>query len=194
MKSLNKTSVILIGLFWICSSLSLSAQERPFRIGPKFGWPQLIGLNFEYVSPFVKKRLAVDLDASYIPINFWNIYYKNIALSADYYLFKEGYGLYVGLGLARTIVDYSFDVANPYGSATPTTTDYASASCDKLAFKIGGKHGKLLYFRWELGYSALLKRFLLANGSNVTIDNSTKTFINSPGTGFNANIGFGFSF
>ena len=46
---------------------NLFGQELPLRIGLKVGYPQVAGLNLEYVTPLLNKRLAADLDLSYIP-------------------------------------------------------------------------------------------------------------------------------
>ncbi len=37
---------------------------RPFRIGAKVGFPNLIGGNIEYVTPLLNRRLAVSVDYS----------------------------------------------------------------------------------------------------------------------------------
>jgi hypothetical protein len=35
----------------------------------KLGYPQVAGLNLEYVTPLLSKRLTADIDLSYLPLN-----------------------------------------------------------------------------------------------------------------------------
>lgn len=73
MKTLLKTTIFLILLG---STEVLWAQEadntypeskvktRPIRLGLKLGFPNLVGGNFEYVTPLLRNKLAVNLDYS----------------------------------------------------------------------------------------------------------------------------------
>ena len=45
------------------------AQDKPFRIGTKIGFPNLAGLNLEYVTPALNGKLSTSVDGSYIPIS-----------------------------------------------------------------------------------------------------------------------------
>ena len=52
-----KKSLIFLCLFTI-STFAFS-QEKPFRVGLKFGIPNIAGLNLEYVTPALDEKLAI---------------------------------------------------------------------------------------------------------------------------------------
>ena len=165
---------------------NVSGQEDPYRVGLKFGLPQVAGLNLEYVTPLLNKRLSADVDLSYFSLkpSQTTVDFSNIGLFADYYFTKEGRGLYGGFGY------------NMLGfKATKTLSDgsagKANITLNSLGLKIGGKHGKKFYFRWELGYSLALSTPVF----EVVSSTKTETF-NSPITGSYpiVDIGFGFAF
>jgi len=170
------------------------AQENPFRIGVKVGFPQVAGLNIEYVTPLLNKRLALDGDYSYIPLNPSDatIKYTYYALYANYYFNHEGHGFYGGFGYSHIGLKVTKDVTFSDGT---TQSGNADIGINALNLKIGGKYGKMLYFRWELGGSLGLNSpafEVVATKNGVT---NTKSF-SSPfkGSGPLADIGFGFSF
>ena len=63
MKKVTLTCLCILFL-----QLSVSAQENPFRIGIKFGTPNIASLNLEYVTPLLNNSLATTLDFSSISI------------------------------------------------------------------------------------------------------------------------------
>jgi hypothetical protein len=169
-------------------------QELPLRIGIKVGYPQVAGLNLEYVTPLLNKRLAADLDLSYIPLsrNTTTVTYTNFALFANYYFSHEGRGLYGGLGFSRMGFDVTKDVTFSGGT---TQKGKANLGINSLNLKIGGKHGKSFYFRWELGWSLGLSSpafEVVATNNGVTKNESFTSPIK--GSGPIADIGFGFAF
>jgi hypothetical protein len=169
-------------------------QELPFRIGIKIGYPQVADLNLEYVTPLLNKRLAADLDLSYLPLtrNVTTLTYTNFALFANYYFFHEGRGLYGGLGYSRMGFDVTKDVIFSDGT---TQKGKANLGINSLNLKIGGKYGKLFYFRWELGWSLGLSSpafEVVATKNGVTKNENFTSPIK--GNGPIADIGFGFAF
>jgi len=169
-------------------------QELPLRIGIKVGYPQVVGLNLEYVTPLLNKRLAADLDLSYLPLtrNATTLTYTNFALFANYYFFHEGRGFYGGLGFSRMGFDVTKDVTFSDGT---TQKGKANLGINSLNLKIGGKYGKLFYFRWELGWSLGLSSpafEVVATNNGVTKNERFTSPIK--GSGPIADIGFGFSF
>jgi len=195
MKNLRLTFGLIVFLVLVTVVHSnVIGQEDPFRIGVKIGFPQVAGLNLEYVTPLMNKRLAADVDFSYIPLspNQATIKYTNYAFYLNYYFSHEGHGFYGGLGYSRISLDVTKDVTFSDGTTQPGT---ANIGINALNLKIGGKYGKLFYFRWELGGSLALNKpvfEVVATKNDVT---NTKSF-NSPfkGNGPLADIGFGFSF
>jgi hypothetical protein len=165
---------------------NVSGQEDPFRIGLKIGYPQLAGLNFEYVTPLLNKRLAGDIDFSYIPLKPSNatLTFTNMGLFADYYFTKEGRGLYGGLGYSRM----GFNASKILSDGS---NGKANIALNSIGLKIGGKHGKSFYFRWELGYTLALSSPVFEVGSATKNEK-----FDSPitGSGPIANIGFGVAF
>jgi hypothetical protein len=179
--------------------LASNAQERPFRIGVKVGWPQIVGLNLEYVTPLLNERLAGDLDFSYISSSAGDasISLTNFAIGANYYFFDGGRGLYGGLGYNRFGVSAEQDLTEN----GLTAKGEASGAINLLNLKIGGKHGGLFYFRWELGYGLAISdakfeatgtAYDSSTGQNVTLKEEVTVPV-SGGTPL-VNIGFGFSF
>lgn len=179
------TSLLLVALF-LTSTL---AQERPFRIGFKAGWPQIIGLNLEYVTPLLNKKLSADVDFARFSAGSFS--YTVLALGPNYYFMKEGRGLYGGLGLGY--MNFSADESISQNGETANAS--ASLSITSLNLKLGGKHGGLLYFRWELGYMmAFGDNSLKLEGNSLNGVHVEKTldlpFSSTP----LLNIGIGFSF
>ena len=174
------TSVITIIISISYSSFSyLSAQEQPFRIGLKFGFPQLAGLNLEYVTPLLQKRLAADVDFSYISLkpNTNTVTYTNFAIGANYYFFREGKGLYGGIGYDQMGIKASGPISTTENETTTVITGNFNTNLNNLVIKIGGKHGGLLYFRWELGYMiALNTPTYILTGTTTKGTVETKSF------------------
>ncbi len=186
--------VILSGIISIFNSgvNYLSAQDQPVRIGLKFGLPQIAGINFEYVSPLLSKRLAGDVDFSYIPLNLTDtkLTYTNFDIGANYYFFKEGRGLYGGIAYDRMGINATRNFINDNDQTVKGSADFG---INMMNLKIGGKHGGLFYFRWELGYClAFNKPVFEVTATSSDGTTQSKTF-NLP-IGLLADIGFGFAF
>ncbi len=82
-------------------SVSLSAQELPFRIGLKLGVPNLAGLGVEYM---INDKIGVDFDGSYFSLSVddqTELSYTYLAGGASYYFNKNGEGLFGGLSFGR---------------------------------------------------------------------------------------------
>lgn len=194
MNKLNKI-LVLLTLIVVFSLSNVSGQERPMRIGLKFGYPQLAGLNLEYVTPALNKKLAADVDISYFSFDIGggSFSYVDLYFGGNYYFFNEGKGLYGGLGFGRQSFSGEADVTEP--SSNMKAKAEASVGLNSLYLKIGGKHGGLFYFRWDVGYglglnNAELKATATINGISVTESYDLPI----SGGGPMADIGFGFSF
>jgi len=63
-------------------------KKKPIRIGLKFGIPNIVGLNFEYVTPALNARLAPTLDLSYFSLSSGDakVSFSYIELGGNYYL------------------------------------------------------------------------------------------------------------
>jgi hypothetical protein len=153
------------------------------------------GLNLEYVTPLLNKRLAADLDLSYIPLSgsSTKIDFSNYALCADYYFSKEGRGLYGGLGYGITGLNVTKDVTFDSGNTKPGK---ANITVNSLDLKIGGKHGNKFYFRWELGWALPLNSPVFevtATDNNGVTKTDTFSYPFKNGSPI-ADIGFGVAF
>jgi hypothetical protein len=184
----NKITLLAICIFAL--SQNIVAQDNPFRIGFKFGVPQLAGFNFEYVTPALENRLSIDADISYIPIQ--NIKYTYLGLGANYYIFDEGDGLYCGINFNQLLLSADIDLKSSLGNSTNVV---AKASANLLGFKIGGKHGDQFYFRWNLGYgigigAPVLEANGIIDGEKVSAREDLPISIE----GVMGDIGFGFAF
>lgn len=192
MKNFRKAMLLIVmtGLFTTAFS-----QERPVRIGLKFGYPQLAGLNLEYVTPVLSNKLSADADISYfsLKVDESNASYTYFSLGANYYFMNEGRGLYGGLGFSRQAFGADLTVTDP--QTLQTATAKASFAFNNMYLKIGGKHGGLFYFRWNLGYAIALNDGQLE--AEATFQGRTEKRIESTpisGGGIITDVGFGFSF
>lgn len=139
------------------SSSVLNAQERPFRIGVKIGFPNGIGGNLEYATPLLSNKLAVSFDYSSIKadsyiepdkasLNYWEA-------GLNYYFFKEGSGVYLNgsygsLKADLTLTEIESDIEyDKYGTA------YTELDNTSFNLKLGAKFGRGLFFRTEIGYA-----------------------------------------
>ena len=126
----TKLKLPILGCLILVSSFQVKvfAQDYIFRAGLKIGWPQVAGLNIEYVAPLLNKKLSVDLDVTYLPITLngnienligirpyinrinsylnnnnsninGNLNYTNITIGFDYHFLNRIHGLYAGMGL-----------------------------------------------------------------------------------------------
>ncbi len=133
--------------------------------------------------------------------------YTNIAISFNYYIFKPGEGLYAGLGLNIMNMNVSGSASDTIknflglGKLGVVITGNASKEITSYFLKIGGKHGKHYYFRWELGYRIAPKSNSDIVNFTGTIDGITlpitNLIVNLPSyisSGPNADIGFGICF
>ena len=134
---------------------SVIAQERPYRIGVKFFWPQTAGLNLEVVN----KRASVDLNLSYFTksINDASTLSMNWSVGGNCYLDKDGEDFYGGIGFGQYMFGIYADAANP---AAPLIKEKASTRLDinTLNIRLGGKHGNGFYFQWEVGYEVAINK------------------------------------
>lgn len=195
-------------------------KVRPLRLGAKIGFPNLVGGNLEYVTPLLHKKLALNLDYSYIKSDWLEIEnvnyddqnyevekgdqlnFKYVEGGLNYYFFKPGRGLYGGI---------SYGVTDLQGTTSAEDSDNiqrtGSAIVDEthgsFNVKIGAKLGGLFYFRPEVGYSfsSLPKSFeaevVFEDGSRKTqtIEFDTEgSPVDLLFSGLMLNIGFGFAF
>jgi len=211
---------ILIALVIILNMGNINAQEsisynknqteekkvRPFRVGAKLGFPNIIGGNIEYVTPLFNDKLAVNLDYSMIKSDWLGfdeeaeaenneLDLTYIEGGLNYYFFKPGRGLYGGLSYGNikakgTIVYQEF-------------RDIVDTSHGSLNVKLGAKLGGLFYFRPEIGYafSPLPETIETTRVYNDGNSETRRISFDTDGTpyalffsGFMANIGIGFAF
>ena len=186
----NITVTILCILFL---QLSVSAQENPFRIGVKFGVPNVAGLSLEYVTPLLDNKLAAALDYSSISIKADGneVSFSYLEAGGNYYFIKEGKGLYGNLSFGRIGFKGSYEDPT-FGSGE------GNININLINLKLGAKFGNGFYFRPEIGFG------ILAGNSELEVkytDPSTNTTLTEkeeiPGFlsgGGVFNVGFGISF
>ncbi len=141
---------------------NLSAQELPTRIGVKAGMPNGVGLNAEYVTKYLKGRLAPNLEASVYPVP-ESIFSERrgtityLQGGFNYYFFKPGDGLYSNLSYGYLKGKGEGDniraeKPNAQGEYLKGT-GYLNESNSSVNLKVGNKFGKKYYFKPELGYA-----------------------------------------
>ena len=170
-----------------------NAQEKPIRIGLKFGIPNIIGLNGEYVTPALGERLAPTLDFSYFSVSAGEAKasFSYLELGANCYFKSGGKGPYGHLSYGR--IGFSGKYTDPVlGSGK------GSLGINLLNIKLGAKWGNGFYFRPELGYALLLGNNKVkvkyddpTTGQTVTQEKSVPGFL---GGGVVFNLGFGVAF
>lgn len=175
------------------------AQEKPVRVGIKVGVPNIVGLNAEYVTPALGKKLAASVDFSYFSLGVGDteVSLSYFELGGNYYFFKEGKGLYGNLSYGH--LGTKLEINNIQSENDPSKTGSASASLGVNLFnlKLGAKLGNTFYFRPEIGYAIASVADTI--DVNVTYpDGTTETQSEEVpgivGGGLVVNIGIGFAF
>ena len=196
----NILKITCIAMTILMSSIVV-AQEKPFRIGVKIGYPNIVGGTIEYVTPLLKKRLAPTIEYSsvnvdkYLDPNKAKLTYFQAGL--NYYFLKEGKGLYGNISYG--ILDAKLTINDIQSDSDPNLKGSANTaiSNNSINIKIGAKWGKGFYFRPEIGYSftpldeTVVVNVNFPDGSTET-QNETLPSILTQGILFN--IGFGMSF
>lgn len=213
MKTITNLLIVLLLLlaapFCVAQNLEVESEKavkvRPFRIGAKVGFPNLIGGNVEYVIPLLNKKLSVSLDYSTIKSDWFiennkedrtseNVKFSYLEGGLNYYLFKPGKGLYAGMAYNSIAFDGSLNYEE--------STHYIDETHNSFAIKLGAKIGGLVYFRPEIGYSfsALPTSYQVVSVSSTGERETFREDLDTEGIpsflldGFIANIGFGFAF
>lgn len=184
-----------------------SLKVRPFRIGVKIGFPNLIGGNLEYVTPILDMKLSVNLDYSNVKSDWLTgdgeaeqetqdkINFTYLDLGMNYYFFKPGKGLYGGVSYNHIKAEATSEYSD--------SVEYIKEDQSSFNVKLGAKLGGLFYFRPEIGYSfsPLPKKYdVLTVYDDGTQETRTDDWSDLDGPanllfqGLMANIGFGFAF
>ncbi|MFC2080886.1 hypothetical protein ACFLR8_01590 [Bacteroidota bacterium] len=187
-----KKSLIISFVIVLLAGTS-SAQENPIRIGLKFGVPNIVGFNFEYVTPVLGAKLAPTLDLSYFSLTAGEakVSFSYFELGSNYYFLKEGKSLYGHLSYGR--IGFKGSYSDPF-----LGDGEGKVGINILNIKLGGKFGNSFYFRPELGYGVLLGGSSVkveytdpTTGNTVTEEETVPGFL---GGGILFNLGFGFAF
>ncbi len=186
-----KKSIILCLLAAICS-YSAMAQDNPVRIGLKFGFPNIAGLNAEYVTPLLGGRLAPSVDFSYISakIGDTEATFSYLSLGGNLYFKGTGKGPYAHVGYANMDFEGTYSYNNPVTGKIEGT---GSLGMNFVNFKLGLKTGKRFYFRPEIGYGLLLGDSIVkVKYSDGSSDSKAVPDILSKGLLINSGFGFAF--
>jgi len=195
-KILFVSSIIVL----LLASGNLQAQDKPVRIGLKFGIPNIAGLNGEYVTPLLGGRLAASADFSYFGFNLQDtkLSFYYFELGPNFYFLRPGQGLYGNVSYGRMGLNLSYeDVLSEIDPMLSGGSGEVTVGVNFFNFKIGAKLGKRVYFRPEIGYALAS----VADNLSVSItfpDGSTETQSQTvPGVvggGMVFNLGFGVAF
>ncbi|MDT0678017.1 hypothetical protein [Autumnicola musiva] len=193
-------------------------KVRPFRLGLKLGFPNLIGGNVEYVTPLLNDKLAVNVEYSSLDFGFLSellvgdkespeLKYTYYEGGLNYYFFKSGKGLYVGAGYGALKMDTTLNDVSSEEDDSKTGTGNVKFERNSFSVKLGAKLGALFYFRPEIGYAfmELPKSATMVvsfeDGSTATQTAYLDDYFDTEGSpqkymfeGFIANIGLGFAF
>ncbi|MCK4663174.1 MAG: hypothetical protein KAT68_09935 [Bacteroidales bacterium] len=189
----NKFYILTLGIVFAFIFTTSQAQDKPIRIGLKFGIPNIAGLNAEYVTPLLGEKLAASVDFSHFSLSSGDVKFSfsYFELGGNYYFMKKGKGPYGQLSFGRIGFKgtYSDDILGD---------GEGKLGINLLNVKIGIKVGNAFYFRPEIGYSSLV------GSSTIKVeytDPVTKKIITEeekvPGVldgGVVFNLGFGVAF
>lgn len=186
---MKKTLIIFFAVAFFAAG-SVSAQEKPMRIGLKFGFPNVAGLNLEYVTP---AKFAPSVDFSYFSLAFDNVdaSFSYFEIGSNYYFKPDGKGFYGNVSYGR--IGFNGTWTDPQLGEG----DF-SVGLNRINLKIGAKWGNGFYFRPELGYaiglgdSKVKVDYTDPQTGNPTTDEEELPGIFAGGPLFN--IGFGVAF
>ncbi len=227
MPPLKRTAIIILILSFplICigqdmvntsTSIEESGEDfniRPFRVGLKVGFPNTVGVNLEYATPLLGKKLSLSLDYSKLKSSWFSgttdakeesddYNYSFFGAGLNYYFFKPGKGLYSGLSFGRIGFEGQSAVTKYDGNSEVNGTEYFDFINNSINLKVGARWGGLFYFRPEIGYSfnpipdIVDSVIIYADGTreNETYSLEDQNIISPLLSGFIFNIGFGFAF
>jgi hypothetical protein len=191
--------IISLFIFILLITTQLNAQEKPFRIGVKVGFPNILTGNVELVTPLANERLAFMVDYSKFSFSAEGVDldYSYFEGGINYYLRREGHGPYIGVSYTNMSLDLAYDdIESDYTTGLIGVAS-ANIGVNTLNLKLGAKWGGLIYFRPEIGYSFTA----LPNTVEVEVDFQNQPMeiqvVDVPSVitgGIIVNIGFGFSF
>jgi hypothetical protein len=200
MKSLKNKIILslLIGLI----STSAMASDNYFRIGAKFGFPNLVSINAEYVLPVLDHRIAPIVDFSDFTITIENVKadFSYWEYGMNIYFTPNGKGLYANGSYInmKSNLEYTGLSSKNLPSQLENGTATTDVKIKSFAIKLGGKFGGKFYVRPEIGYvfSSLDKNITIEASFNhgKHVETQTEKIPSILTSGLIANIGFGFAF
>ncbi|MGA2296964.1 MAG: hypothetical protein ABSG15_05380 [FCB group bacterium] len=145
-------TILLITITIISINVSNASDLKSSRLGIDAGIPNLVGLNFEYLTPLLNNSLAPSISFSYLPASALvkldsnqggSIIYWSVGL--NFYPFSNGKGLYFGLLYANLSANSTQTGLNGYFVQEGTQTDVliqngtakASLSMNMYFIKVG---------------------------------------------------------
>lgn len=203
MAQMTKALLFLLFIVQINCYTALS-QDKPLRIGVRVGTPMSASLNVEYVTRLLDGKLAFTADFMDYSFELGRIISDryDLTLTQDYwelginyYIFKEGRSLYVGVAYSEGKSNYFIDNYNFNGRQDGTgSTEYAFSSG---IVKVGAKFGRWFYIKPEVGL--MLQGFETSHDINIAFGDDTSTVhpLALPwpfSTGIMASIGLGLGF
>ncbi len=177
-------------LLILCAALFIAfagqAQEKPFRIGIKFGVPNIVGLNAEYVTPILGGKLAPTADFSYFSLSAAGakVSFSYLEIGSNYYFMNQGKGLYGHVSYGNIGFKGTYDDPQ-YGDGE------GKATVSLVNLKLGAKLGNTVYFRPELGYAVGSGGKVRVEYDGYSEEEDIPGFLSG---GLVVNLGFGFAF
>ncbi len=183
---------LIFSLLVVATTTSIYAQEKPIRVGLKFGVPMIVGLNLEYVTPVAGGRLAPSVDLSRFSISLGDAEstFSYVEVGSNIYLKDTGRGTYANL---------SYGLVSWTGEYTNSSLGNAEVELNlsRINLKLGAKLGKGFYFRPEVGFAIgfgsdeLEVEYTDSDGNRTTTTEDVPGILNG---GFVLNLGFGVAF
>ena len=188
---MKKFSLLIITL--ILAALNSYSQDKPFRVGVGLGFPNLAGLNLEYVTSGLNNKLAASFDYSSIKLKDGKIdfNYSYFELGGNYYFGQKSKGLYGHLSYG--IIGFEGNYSDPiYGIGN------GKISLNMINLMVGAKWGNLMYIRPEVGFASFFNEAIISvdyteqtTNVTLTVEEEIPNFLKD---GLIYNIGVGLSF
>lgn len=188
---MKKLSILIVTV--ILAALKSYSQDKPIRVGVGLGFPNLAGLNLEYVTSGLNNKLAASFDYSLIKLNEGEIDFKYsyFELGGNYYFGQKSSGLYGHLSYG--IIGFEGNYIDPiYGIGN------GKISLNMINLMLGAKWGNRMYLRPEVGFASFFNDAIInveytepTTNVTLTVQEEIPNFLKD---GLIYSIGVGLSF
>ena len=131
---------IVLGAWFPASNISAKgAESRPLRMEVKFGLPNFLGLNAEYIWPGFNNRFGINLGISSLPIGNVQLREGNDTIQSEggYKYFGIGLNAYLLKAAEGPMVQFAYDIPAAWGYDRDETSETLTQTIHLASFKAG---------------------------------------------------------